>query len=81
VISLLVALQVATSPVTPVNTEHPYIKAINACAQGYTDYRYGRVKDSLQKTLNKFPKNEQPLVLLLCGAYEQGFKDGRKGIN
>ena len=79
-ISLLLAAALAT-PTPPVNIPNKYQEAVNACAQGYTDFRYGRVQDSLQKVLNKFQPEERPLVLLICGAYEAGYKDGKKGIN
>lgn len=66
---------------TTVNTPSKYEQAVKDCAQGYVSYRYGHDLKALDKVLLKYPADDRPLVLIICGAYEEGFKDGRKGLN
>ena len=76
----IIATALATTPVPP--AQNPIQKAIDACAQGYVDYKYGKatVRESLENVLLKFPADERPLVAIICVAYEAGHNDGKRGI-
>lgn len=82
---LTVGLVAAASPTVETKketVEQKAVRIVNACRQGYAEYRYGKVpaKEALNNTLMKFPAEERPAVALVCLGYGEGYEDGRKGV-
>jgi hypothetical protein len=81
---LTVGLVAAAAP-TVVTNQSIVQKAetmVNACRQGYIEYKYGKVdsQEALNKTLFKFPVEQRGVVALICLGYSEGYEDGKRGI-
>lgn len=67
---------------------------VDACRQGYIDYRYAKkrmpgtenytvpsAKEAMDVVLAKFPKDQHGVVALICLGYGEGYEDGVKGTS
>jgi hypothetical protein len=82
---LTVGLVAAAAP--SVNTEKEKVvnlaPMINACRQGYINYKLGGVDGqvALKRVLDKFNGTDKDIALLICYGYGAGYDDGARGLS